>query len=148
MSPTAKPYPTFTLSASFCESLSPMAMSLVTWFPPIGRTTACLRPPSLYMATSEVPPPMSIIATPVSSSSALATAREDAKGSNTVSAASTPALRQHFSRFSTAACEDVITRTFTSILAADIPRGFRMPPCPSIMKSVGSTCSTSLSRGT
>ena len=70
----------------------PSLISFVITFPPKGITAVCLIIPSLKIAKSVVPPPISINATPASFSSWLSTADAEAKGSKVMSAKSKPAL--------------------------------------------------------
>ena len=59
----------------------------------------CLIIPSLKIAKSVVPPPISIKATPASFSSLLKTAFADASGSNVIPSKSSPALLIHLPIF-------------------------------------------------
>jgi hypothetical protein len=68
-------------------------------FPPNGITAVCFIIPSLKIATSVVPPPISINATPASFSSFDKTASDDAKGSRVISPISKPELFMHFPIF-------------------------------------------------
>ena len=68
-------------------------------FPPKGITEVCLIIPSLNIAKSVVPPPISINATPASFSSRLNTASEDAIGSKVIPSKSIPALLIHLAIF-------------------------------------------------
>ena len=68
-------------------------------FPPYGITAVCLIIPSLKIARSVVPPPISIRATPASFSSKLSTASEEAKGSRVIPAMAKPALLMHLPIF-------------------------------------------------
>ena len=74
-------------------------MSSVITFPPKGITAVCLIIPSLNIATSVVPPPISIRATPASFSSSDNTASEEANGSRVMSPISKPELLMHFPIF-------------------------------------------------
>ena len=62
----------------------PSLMSSVIILPPKGITEVCLIIPSLKIARSVVPPPISISATPAYFSSLLKTASADAKGSKVI----------------------------------------------------------------
>ena len=68
-------------------------------FPPNGITAVCLIIPSLKIAKSVVPPPISIKATPASFSSLLSTALADANGSSVIPSRSKPALFIHLPIF-------------------------------------------------
>ncbi len=70
----------------------PSLISLVITFPPKGMTAVCLIIPSLKIAKSVVPPPISINATPASFSSSLKTASADASGSKVMLPNFKPAL--------------------------------------------------------
>ena len=63
--------------------------------PPNGITAVWRIIPSLKIAKSVVPPPISIKATPASFSSKLNTASEEARGSNVIFAILSPALLIH-----------------------------------------------------
>ena len=93
--------PNFTLSNSACFSIieHPSFISSVITFPPKGITAVCLMIPSLKIARSVVPPPISINATPASFSSLLSTALADANGSNVIPSKSRPALLIHLPIF-------------------------------------------------
>ena len=86
--------PNFILSNSACFSiiLQPSLMSSVMTFPPKGITAVWRIIPSLKMAKSVVPPPISIRATPASFSSWLSTAFAEASGSSVIPLSSNPAL--------------------------------------------------------
>ena len=77
----------------------PSLMSSVMIFPPKGITDVCLIMPSLKMARSVVPPPISISATPASFSSLLKTADDDANGSSVIPPNSNPADFTHRAMF-------------------------------------------------
>ena len=77
----ADPNLTFKCSACFSIIEHPSLISSVIILPPKGITAVCLIMPSLNIAKSVVPPPISISATPASFSSLLKTASEDANGS-------------------------------------------------------------------
>ena len=93
--------PNFILSNSACFSMieQPSFISSVITFPPYGITAVCLIIPSLKIARSVVPPPISISATPASFSSKLNTALEEAKGSRVILAILKPALFIHLPIF-------------------------------------------------
>ena len=74
-------------------------MSSVITFPPKGITAVCLIMPSLKIATSVVPPPISIKAIPASFSSSERTASAEASGSRVISPISRPALFIHLPIF-------------------------------------------------
>ena len=86
--------PNFTLSSSACLWMieHPSFMSSVITFPPKGITAVLRMIPSLKIAKSVVPPPMSINATPASFSSWLKTASDEAMGSRVTSPMVRPAL--------------------------------------------------------
>ena len=67
--------------------------------PPKGITAVCLIIPSLNIARSVVPPPISINATPASFSSLLRTASDDARGSSVMFPIERPALLMHLPIF-------------------------------------------------
>ena len=69
----------------------PSFISSVMTLPPNGITAVCLIIPSLNMAKSVVPPPMSIRATPASFSSWFNTASAEASGSSVMPPKSSPA---------------------------------------------------------
>ena len=75
-----------------------MISSVIT-FPPKGITAVCFIIPSLKIATSVVPPPISIKATPASFSSKERTASEEANGSKVISPISNPELLIHLPIF-------------------------------------------------
>ena len=74
-------------------------MSSVITLPPNGITAVCLIIPSLNIAKSVVPPPISIRATPASFSSTLKTALAEARGSKVIPSKSSPALFMHLPIF-------------------------------------------------
>ena len=76
--------PNFTFNNSAWVSIieHPCLISSVITFPPKGTTAVWRIMPSLKIAKSVVPPPISIKATPASFSSRLNTASDEAKGSN------------------------------------------------------------------
>ena len=74
-------------------------MSSVITFPPKGITAVCLIIPSLKMATSVVPPPISIRATPASFYSSDNTASDEANGSRVISPISNPEVFIHLPIF-------------------------------------------------
>ena len=76
----ADPNLIFNNSACFSIIEQPSFISSVITFPPKGTTAVCLIIPSLKIAISVVPPPISISATPASFSSLLSTAFAEAKG--------------------------------------------------------------------
>ena len=77
----------------------PSLISSVITFPPNGITAVCFIIPSLKIATSVVPPPISINATPASFSSSERTASDDANGSRVISPIFNPELFIHFPIF-------------------------------------------------
>ena len=78
--------PNFIFNSSACFSIieQPSLISSVIIFPPKGITAVCLIIPSLKIAKSVVPPPISIRATPASFSSLLNTASAEANGSKVI----------------------------------------------------------------
>ena len=95
----ADPNLIFNSSACFSIIEQPSLISSVITLPPNGTTAVCLIIPSLKIAKSVVPPPISIKATPASFSSLLKTAFADAKGSNVIPSKSSPALLIHLPIF-------------------------------------------------
>ena len=89
--------PNFIFKSSACFSMieQPSFMSSVITLPPKGITAVCRIIPSLKIAKSVVPPPISINATPASFSSKLNTASDDAKGSKVMFSMFSPALFMH-----------------------------------------------------
>ena len=85
------PCPILRSSATWMLVLSPIAMSLVTFAPPTGRTRVWNGEPSWNRARSMVPAPMSATATPSSFSVADRTASAEASASTTSSSILTPA---------------------------------------------------------
>ncbi len=98
-------------------------MSLVIRSPAIGITAVWRIEPSVKMATSVVPAPMSTSATPRSFSSALSTLALDAFGFSTRRSTSSPQRRTHFRMFSAALCAPVTMCTLTSSLLPLMPTG-------------------------
>ena len=133
--------PNFTLSNSACFSIieQPSLMSSVITLPPNGITAVCRIMPSLKIARSVVPPPISINATPASFSSWLNTASEEANGSRVMFPIDKPALLTHLPIF---LIEDTCPTT-TWKLASNrppyIPMGSLISACPSTLYSWGST---------
>ena len=78
----AEPKRIFTNSACFSRIEQPVFISLSIAFPPKGITAVYRIYPSLKIAKSVVPPPISIKAIPISFSSSLKTALADARGSS------------------------------------------------------------------
>ena len=76
----AEPNLIFNCSAWLPIIEHPSLISSVITFPPNGITAVCLIMPSLKIATSVVPPRISIKATPASFSSSDRTASDEAKG--------------------------------------------------------------------
>src|SRR3569623_1743133 len=70
-------------------------MSAVSWWPPTASTRVCTIAPSVKIAKSVVPPPMSMSATPSSFSSSCSTASAEASGSSTTSCTCRPQRRRH-----------------------------------------------------
>jgi hypothetical protein len=95
----ADPNFTFNNSACFSIIVHPSFISSVTTFPPKGITAVCLIIPSLKIAKSVVPPPISMRATPASFSSWLKTALAEASGSSVIPSRSNPALFIHLPIF-------------------------------------------------
>ena len=83
---------------------------------------------------------MSTRHTPSSFSSSVSTAKLDASCSSTTSSTSRPQRWMHFSMFCAALSAPVTMCTFASRRTPDMPIGSRMPSCPSIRNSCGSTC--------
>ena len=110
-------------------------MSSVITFPPKGMTDVCLIIPSLKIARSVVPPPISINATPASFSSKLNTASEDAIGSSVIPSKSIPALFIHLAIFLIDDTCPTTTWKFASSLAPNIPIGSLISDCPSTLYS-------------
>ena len=77
----------------------PSLISSVITFPPKGITAVCLIIPSLNIAKSVVPPPISINATPASFSSIPNTAFAEANGSNVIPESVKPELFIHLPIF-------------------------------------------------
>ncbi len=127
MSTRAMPYLILIFSASVCDVSSPIAMSFVTFCPPIGNTAVWRMLPSTKMARSVVPPPRSTIATPNSRSSALNTASLEASGWSTMSTTSRPARLTHLTMFCADVTAPVMICTSTSSRDPDMPSGSRMP---------------------
>ena len=91
-SASALPNCTFNASAWLFNTPRPIRISCVIFSPPKGITAVCFKIPSLKTAKSEVPPPISRIATPASMSISLITALADANGCNTKSLVLKPLL--------------------------------------------------------
>ena len=89
--------PNFIFNNSACFSIieQPSFISSVITFPPNGITAVCRMIPSLNIAKSVVPPPISINATPASFSSIPNTALDEANGSNVIPDNDKPALFIH-----------------------------------------------------
>src|SRR3990172_466845 len=130
-------------SATCSEVLIPIATSLVTRLPPTGRTLVWKGDPSLNIARSIVPAPMSAIATPSSFSVSEATASAAARAFATRSSIFTPAAATHLVRFWTAVAGAVTMWVSTSRRRALMPKGSLTPSCPSTMKPRRSTWRTS-----
>ena len=126
-------------SASCGGVRRPKAMSLVSWWPPIGMTLVCATAPSVKIAMSVVPPPMSTSATPSPFSSSSSTASPDASGSSTMSSTSRSQRVQHLMMFWAAAAAAVTMWTRASRRTPHMPSGSRTPSWPSILYSCGST---------
>ena len=126
-------------SASCGGVRRPNAMSLVSWWPPIGMTLVWATAPSVKIAMSVVPPPMSTSATPSPFSSSSSTASPDASGSRTMSSTSRSQRVQHLMMFCAAAAAAVTMWTRASRRTPHMPSGSRTPSCPSILYSCGST---------
>src|SRR6476646_12284791 len=133
----------FSSSATWRLVFRPRATSLVTLFPPIGRTAVRSGEPSANIARSIVPAPMSATATPSSFSVSDRTASPDARADATSSSILTPAALTHFERFWTAVAEPLTMWTSTSSRRALIPSGSLTPSWPSTLKPRRSTCRTS-----
>ena len=95
----ADPNLIFKSSACFSIIEQPSLISSVITFPPKGITAVCLIIPSLKIAKSVVPPPISINATPAYFSSKLNTASDEANGSKVIFAIFSPALLIHLPIF-------------------------------------------------
>ena len=106
---------------------STVAMSLVTWPPPSGSTAVWTIAPSAKIAMSQVPPPMSISATPSSRSSSSRTAAAEASGSSTMSATWRPQRLAHFTTFCADVTAVVTMWTLASSRTPAMPSGSRMP---------------------
>lgn len=102
-----------------------MAMSLVIWSPAMGITAVWRIAPSLKMAMSVVPLPMSTSTTPSSFSSSVSTARLDASGCRIRSCTSSPQRRTHLTMFCAALTAPVTMCTFTSSRIPLMPIGSR-----------------------
>ncbi len=96
---------------------------------------------------SVVPPPMSTRHTPSSFSSSVSTAWLEASCSSTTSSTARPQRCTHLMMFCAALSAPVTMCTFASRRTPDMPIGSRMPSCPSMMYSCGSTCRMRWSAG-
>src|SRR5690349_20443223 len=129
------------MSSAYCVGVRiEIAMSLVTWSPAIGNTAVWRMAPCENTARSVVPPPMSMMQTPRSFSSSVRHAKLEASCSSTMSSTSRPQRWMHFSMFCAALSAPVTMCTLASRRTPDMPMGSRMPSCPSMMNSCGSTC--------
>src|SRR5262252_3130950 len=129
------------MSSAYCVGVRiEIAMSLVTWSPAIGSTAVWRMAPCENTARSVVPPPMSMMQTPRSFSSSVRHAKLLANCSSTMSSTSSPQRWMHFSMFCAALSAPVTMCTLASRRTPDMPMGSRMPSCPSMMNSCGSTC--------
>ena len=108
-------------------------MSSVIILPPKGITDVWRIIPSLKIAKSVVPPPISIKATPASFSSWLSTASEDAIGSNVIPSKSIPALLIHLAMFLIEDTWPTTTWKFASSLPPNIPIGSLISAWPSTL---------------
>ena len=142
----ATPYSTLISSASLVGVRSAIAMSLVIRSPAIGITAVWRIEPSVKIATSVVPAPMSTSATPRSFSSSVSTAWLDALGFSTSCSTSRPQRRTHLTMFSAALCAPVTMCTRTSSRPPLMPIG-SLTSWPSITNSCGSTSSRRWSFG-
>ena len=103
------------ISSACCVGVrSAIAMSLVTWSPAIGMFAVWRIAPSVKIAMSVVPPPMSTMQTPSSFSSSESTAYAEASCSRIRSRTSRPQRRTHFSMFWAAFTAPVTRCTFAS----------------------------------
>ena len=86
--------PNLVLSNSACFSIieQPSLMSSVITFPPTGITDVCRIIPCLRISKSDLPPQISMRATPASFSSLFSTAQAEVKGSKVILASFRPAL--------------------------------------------------------
>ena len=133
--------PNFTFNNSACFSIieQPSLMSSVMTFPPKGITAVWRMMPSLKMAKSVVPPPMSIRATPASFSSRLKTASEEAKGSKVILLSSRSALLMHRPILRIEDTCPTTTWKLASKRPPYIPMGSLISAWPSTLYSWGST---------
>ena len=130
-------------SASGVGVRSAIAMSLVIWSPAIGITAVWRIAPSLKIAMSVVPPPISTSTTPSSFSSSVSTASDEASGCRIRSFTSSPQRRTHLTMFCAALTAPVTMCTFTSSRMPLMPIGSRTSSWPSMMNScvrMWSTC--------
>ena len=98
----------------------------------------------MKIATSVVPPPISISTTPSSFSSGVSTASADAIGCRIRSDTSRPQRRTHLTMFCTADTAPVTICTFTSSRMPLMPIGSRTSSWLSTMNSCGTVCSNLL----
>ncbi len=96
---------------------------------------------------SQVPPPMSITATPSSFSSSSSTACAEASGSSTMSATDRPQRLAHLTTFWALVTAVVTMWTLASRRTPAMPTGSRMPSWSSMTYCWGRTCRTSRSIG-
>ena len=133
--------PNFTFKSSACFSMieQPSFISSVITLPPKGITAVWRIIPSLKMATSVVPPPISTKHTPASFSSSLNTASADARGSSVIPETSKSDFFTQEKIFPMAAfCPTTIWR-FASSRLPNIPIGSLIFGSPSILYSCGNT---------
>ena len=117
----------------------PSLISSVITFPPNGITAVCLIIPSLKIAKSVVPPPISIKATPASFSSWLKTADAEASGSKVISDKSNPALFTQRPMFLIDETCPTTTWKLASSLPPYIPIGSLISAWLSTLNSWGNT---------
>ncbi len=129
----AEPNLTLSSSACFFSMEQPSFTSSVIISPPKGITAVWHIIPSLKIAISVVPPPISTKTTPASFSSSLSTASAEAKGSSISASTSKPAFLTHLTIFRAAVVWQVIIWKFASNETPSIPLGCLIPGSPSTM---------------
>ncbi len=136
---TQEPYSILIFSAVSIEVRRPIAISLVTFSPPTGRTAVCKVVPSSKTEIEVPPHPTSITTTPSSFWRFDKTDSDAARPAGIISSISTPDWCTHFSMFLTAGASPVIRCASTSSLIPVIPTGYLIPFCSSTVKAFGIT---------
>ncbi len=127
ISPRQQPYLILIFSAAEIGVLKPKAISLVRFCPPRGTAPVYFIALSAKIAMSLVPPPISTMATPISLSSSVKIAFEEARASSTMSVTSILLFWQERRIFCAEVTEPVTICTFTSRRTPLMPSGSIMP---------------------